>query len=135
MLFPDPGTSRALVAASRELIAGSRALMARSRRRAAASRTLTRPLCGGTDSSNPVTPIGLRARIRQMIDSGCLPRLTGSRAWLGQGHGDVCPLCALVITTAHWEREVEAAPLGEVRTHAVCFRMWFEESARLEKTA
>jgi hypothetical protein len=137
MLFPDPGTSRALVATSRQLIAGSRALMARSRRLAAASRTLTRPLCGGADgSNNPVTPIGLRASIRQLLEDGHLPPLFDSRSWLGQGHGDVCLLCSQAITLAHWEREVEAPPLGEVRTHAVCFRMWVEESDRLlKKTA
>jgi hypothetical protein len=133
----EPGSARtlALVAVSRGLIAASRDRIQRSRRRAAASRTLTRPLRGAAGGSPPITPIGLRARIREMLTTGCLPPLRQGRSWLGQGHGDVCPLCLQTITLEHWEREVDVEPLGEVRTHAVCFRMWHEESQRDENAA
>jgi hypothetical protein len=128
--------SEALIAASRVLLLSSRERILRSRRRAAASQVLTRPLRGGADNHEyPVTPIGLRGRIRTMLNNGYLPPLTSRRSWLGQGHGDVCPLCTQTITPSHWQREVEAPPLGEVRVHTVCFRMWLEESGGLEKSA
>jgi hypothetical protein len=117
-------------------IAASLERIRRGRRRAAACRILIFPLCGGSEGhDHPVTPIGLRGRIRTMLQGGHLPPLMSRRSWLGQGHGDVCPLCTQMITSSQWEREVEAAPLGEVRVHAVCFRMWFEESAEVEKSA
>jgi hypothetical protein len=87
-------------------------------------------------SSGPtVSPIGLRRRIREMIASGQLPALVDRRSWIGQGHGDPCLLCDQLITVAHWEHEVEIAPLGEIRAHGVCFRIWLEESADLRKIA
>lgn len=70
-----------------------------------------------------------------MIETGQLPALADRRAWIGQGHGEPCLLCEQVITTTHWEHEVEIPPHGEIRAHAVCFRMWLEESEELRKTA
>ena len=117
-------------------IAASLERIVRGQRRAAAARVLTRPLRGGSEGhDHPVTPIGLRGRIRAMLRGGNLPPLMSRRCWLGQGHGDVCPLCTEAITSSQWQREVEAPPLGEVRVHALCFRMWFEESAWVEKSA
>ena len=128
--FFDRGRSDAAVASSRLRIA-------RSRRRIVASRVLTRPVQGGDgNSSGPtVSPIGLRRRIREMIASGLLPPLVDRRSWIGQGHGEPCLLCEQLITAAHWEHEVEILPLGEIRTHGVCFRIWVEESEDLRKIA
>lgn len=117
-------------------ITSSQVRIARSRRRIGASRVLTRPLHGGEGGSGPtVSPIGLRSRIREMIATGQLPALINRRSWVGQGHGDRCLLCEQVITAAHWEHEVEIAPLGEIRAHGVCFRIWVEESEQLRKIA
>jgi len=117
-------------------ITSSQLRIARSRRRIRASRVLTRLIQGGEGSSGPtVSPIGLRSRIREMIATGQLPALNNRRSWVGQGHGDRCLLCEQVITAAHWEHEVEIAPLGEIRTHGVCFRIWVEESEQLRKIA
>jgi hypothetical protein len=116
-------------------IASSRRLIARSRQRIRASRVLTRPIAGAEGSGPTVSPIGLRRRIRDMIASGELPVLIDRRSWIGQGHGQRCLLCGQLITAAHWEHEVEFAPLGEIRTHGVCFRMWAEESEYLRKIA
>lgn len=122
-------------ARSEALIATSRLLLARSRRTIIAARVLTRPICGGDGSGPTVSPIGLRRRIRTLIETGRLPTLRGGRSWVGQGHGDLCVLCEQVITAAHWEHEVEIAPGGEIRVHGVCFRIWVEESEQLRKTA
>jgi len=117
-------------------ITSSQARIARSRRRIRASRVLTRPIHGGEGGSGPtVSPIGLRARIREMIATGQLPALINRRSWTGQGHGHRCLLCEQLITAAHWEHEVEIAPLGEIRAHGVCFRIWVEESEQLRKIA
>lgn len=117
-------------------ITSSRLRIARSLQRIRASRVLTRPIRGGEGSSGPiVSPIGLRRRIRQMIETGQLPALTNRRSWVGQGHGERCPLCEQLITVAHWEHEVEVGPLGELRAHGVCFRIWVEESEEVRKIA
>lgn len=120
---------------SRATLVSSRLRIVRSRTRIRQSRLLTRPISGGEGSGPTVTPIGLRRRIRSMIETGLLPALPDRRSWVGQGHGDTCLLCEQTITPSHWEREVEIAPIGEIRAHAVCFRIWVEESAQLRKTA
>ena len=109
--------------------------IARSRRAILASRVLLRPIRGSEGSGPTVSPIGLRRRIRGLIEAGALPALMDRRSWIGQGHGDACLLCEQDITPAHWEHEVELPPLGEIRAHAVCFRIWLEESQQLRKTA
>ncbi|HEX3179246.1 MAG TPA: hypothetical protein VHZ49_21400 [Methylomirabilota bacterium] len=96
---------------------------------------LLRPISGGEGSGPTVTPIGLRRRIRGMIQSGELPALIDRRSWIGQGHGAPCLLCEQLITAAHWEHEVDVVPAGEIRAHGVCFRIWLEESEQLRKSA
>jgi hypothetical protein len=122
-------------ARSRSTLVTSRLRIVRSLQRIRASRVLTRPIQGGDGSGPTVSPIGLRRRIRGMIESGELPALMGRRSWIGQGHGDACLLCEQKITKAHWEHEVDIPPLGEIRSHGVCFRIWVEESEELRKTA
>jgi hypothetical protein len=93
------------------------------------------PIRGGDGSGPTVSPIGLRRRIREMLEEGVLPALQDRRSWIGQGHGQVCLLCEQLITAAHWEHEVEILPFGEIRSHGVCFRMWLEESEQRRKIA
>jgi hypothetical protein len=117
-------------------IAQSRLRIAVSRQRIRASRVLTRAIRGGEGGSGPtVSPIGLRRRIHEMIATGQLPALVDRRSWIGQGHGASCLLCEQLITSAHWEHEVDIPPVGEIRAHAVCFRIWREESEQLRKIA
>jgi hypothetical protein len=104
-----------------------------SRRRITRSRQ--RPIQGGEGSGPTVSPIGLRRRIREMLVFGQLPALIDRRSWIGQGHGQPCLLCEQLITAAHCEHEVDLAPLGEIRAHGVCFRIWVEESEQLRKIA
>ena len=131
MDLPSFGRDRSAAA-----IASSRLRIARSRLLIRASRVLSRPIRGAEGGSGPtVSPIGLRQRIRQLIESGQLPALTTRRSWIGQGSGAKCLLCEQLITAAHWEHEVEILPLGELRAHGVCFRMWVEESEEIRKIA
>lgn len=120
---------------SAEVISSSRLRIMRSRQRIRASHVLTRPIRGGEGSGPTVSPIDLRRRIREMIALGQLPALLDRRSWIGQGHGDRCLLCEQLISAAHWEHEVEIAPMGEIRTHGVCFRIWVEESEQQRKIA
>jgi hypothetical protein len=120
---------------SRARLDSSRLRIARTRQRIRASHVLTRPIAGGEGSGPTVTPIGIRRRIRGMIETGQLPALADRRSWIGQGHGQACLLCEQTITAAHWEHEVEILPLGEIRAHGVCFRIWLEESEQLRRSA
>ena len=122
-------------ARSAEVIRSSRLRIMRSRQRIRASQVLTRPIRGGEGSGPTVSPIGLRRRIREMIALGQLPALLDRRSWIGQGHGDPCLLCEQLITAAHWEHEVDIPPMGEIRAHGVCFRIWVEESEQVRKIA
>ena len=115
--------------------ARSRLRIIRSSQRIRASRVLTRPHPGGEGSGPTVSPIGLRRRIREMLLFGQLPALVDRRSWIGQGHGQTCLLCEQLITAAHWEHEVDIAPVGEIRAHGVCFRIWVEESEQLRRIA
>jgi hypothetical protein len=125
----DRGRSAAAIAESRLRIAASRQSIR-------ASRILTRAIRGGEGGSGPtVSPIGLRRRIHELIATGQLPALLDRRSWTGQGHGASCLLCEQLITAAHWEHEVDIPPIGEIRAHAVCFRIWREESEQLRKIA
>jgi hypothetical protein len=122
-------------ARSAEVIRSSRLRIMRSRQRIRASQVLTRPIRGGEGSGPTVSPIGLRRRIREMVALGQLPALLDRRSWIGQGHGDPCLLCEQLITAAHWEHEVDIPPMGEIRAHGVCFRIWAEESEQVRKIA
>jgi len=122
-------------ARSAAAIASSRARIVRSRRHIRASRVLTHRIAGGDGSGPTVSPIDLRRRIRDMIVTGQIPPLLDRRSWIGQGHGQVCLLCEQLITSAHWEHEVDLPPVGEIRVHGVCFRIWLEESEEVRKIA
>ncbi|HXU90534.1 MAG TPA: hypothetical protein VFQ62_16900 [Methylomirabilota bacterium] len=122
-------------AGSTGAIASSRLRIVRSRQRIRASRVLIHPVTGGDGSGPTVSPIDLRRRIRGMILTGQLPPLLDRRSWIGQGHGEPCLLCEQMISSAHWEHEVDVPPVGEIRVHGVCFRIWLEESEQVRKIA
>ncbi len=122
-------------AGSTGAIASSRLRIVRSRQRIRASRVLIHPVTGGDGSGPTVSLIDLRRRIRGMILTGQLPPLLDRRSWIGQGHGEPCLLCEQMISSAHWEHEVDVLPVGEIRVHGVCFRIWLEESEQVRKIA
>ena len=122
-------------AGSTGAIASSRLRIVRSRQRIRASRVLIHPVAGGDGSGPTVSPIDLRRRIRDMLLTGQIPALLDRRSWIGQGHGEPCLLCEQMISSAHWEHEVDVPPVGEIRVHGVCFRIWLEESEQVRKIA
>jgi hypothetical protein len=68
----------------------------------------------------------VRARIRQMLDTGLLECEPG-KTWAGPGVGDTCAACAAPISAAEIEYEVDLASGPTLRLHAACHRIWMEE--------
>jgi hypothetical protein len=69
----------------------------------------------------------LRARARERISRGRLPRVKAARTWGGLGSGLSCDLCDMVILATQPEFEVQidlAAPAEVVRFHRHCHTVW-----------
>ena len=72
----------------------------------------------------------LRARARQRIGQGLLPREKPTRMWGGRGTGAVCNLCDRPIDSSEPEMELEYEPSGgvsSVRLHLHCQSIWDAE--------
>jgi hypothetical protein len=71
----------------------------------------------------------LRARARERIEQGRLPRARALRTWGGRGSGLSCDLCDAPITgdEPEFELQLDAIPSGEtVRLHRLCHTLWNE---------
>jgi len=71
----------------------------------------------------------LRARARERIEQGRLPRAKAFRTWGGRGSGLRCDLCEAAITTEEpeFELQLDLTPSGEpVRFHRLCHALWNE---------
>ena len=71
----------------------------------------------------------LRARARERIEQGRLPRARAVRTWGGRGNGLRCDLCDAVITSdePEFELQLDIIPSGEpVRFHRLCHSLWNE---------
>jgi hypothetical protein len=69
----------------------------------------------------------LRARARQRIGQGLLPREKPTRMWGGRGTGAVCNLCDRPIDNSEPEMELEYEPsagVSSVRLHLRCQSIW-----------
>lgn len=72
----------------------------------------------------------LRARARELIEQGRLPRSKALRTWGGQGSGLRCDLCSAPIASdeTEFELQLDLAPSGEtIRFHRLCHSLWSEE--------
>lgn len=75
----------------------------------------------------------LRARAREMIREGKLPRGRAAQLWGGHGSGDdTCCLCALSIDVDHLEYELQFcdpqdADRRSIHFHLPCLRAWEAE--------
>jgi len=78
----------------------------------------------------------LRARARELISAGRLPRQHPIRIWGGNGSGDqTCSLCDRVISREEVEYELEYSVDSAVRMmrfHFICHAAWQLECAREE---
>lgn len=71
----------------------------------------------------------LRARARERIDEGRLPRARALRTWGGRGSGLRCDLCDEAITSdePEFELQLDPIPSGEpIRFHRLCHGLWNE---------
>ena len=70
----------------------------------------------------------LRARAREAIESGALPRDQPLHTWGGRGTGRHCDVCGRAIPPAETELELEfvaaGRPLPLLRMHPQCFMVW-----------
>ena len=69
----------------------------------------------------------IRARIRQMIESGELPCEETGKVWAGHGTGTHCAACGEPIEPTEIEFEVALGPSQTLRLHRLCHHLWQEE--------
>jgi len=75
--------------------------------------------------------IGLRARVRQMVESGEMPCEEPGKLWAGRGVGTHCAACGQPITSTEVEFEITLASGVELRLHRLCHDVWREECEEL----
>lgn len=71
----------------------------------------------------------LRARARERLRQGRLPRIKAARTWGGLGSGLPCDLCDAAILSSEPEFELQldlSAPSESVRFHRQCHTIWSE---------
>ncbi|HEX3179268.1 MAG TPA: hypothetical protein VHZ49_21515 [Methylomirabilota bacterium] len=71
----------------------------------------------------------IRARIRQLHDSGDIPcddELDG-KLWAGPGRGRLCAICMTAIEETETEFEVDLSSGKILRVHRQCYSLWLEE--------
>jgi hypothetical protein len=68
----------------------------------------------------------LRERIKDLLESGCLPRMTQPRTWVGYGSGSACDICREQIGIDDVEYEIEDATQQTkgLRLHLHCHNLW-----------
>jgi hypothetical protein len=87
----------------------------------------------GAMSGSPETPAAeLRARVRSALASGILPPTTGQVIALRVA-GNLCACCTAQIDALAIHYQVDL-PQGKLYAHVACFRAWFNESRRLERS-
>ena len=77
----------------------------------------------------------LRARARERIEQGRLPRAKALRTWGGRGSGLVCDLCDAAITSdePEFELQLDLTPSGvPVRLHRLCHAIWSDARQDVE---
>jgi hypothetical protein len=73
--------------------------------------------------------IELKRIVAEKRREGCLPRFTDTRAWAGNGSGEVCMLCEIPIDAGQIEYEVECQDGVDkqlLRFHELCYRLCSE---------
>lgn len=74
----------------------------------------------------------VRARVRQMLESGSLPCDEEGKVWAGRGLGTHCAACGEAIGAADIEFEVDLASGVALRLHRLCHEIWREECDSLQ---
>jgi hypothetical protein len=71
--------------------------------------------------------LSIRARVREMVETGQLPCDESGKVWAGRGSGTHCAACGEPIESAQIEFEVPLGPTAVLRLHRACYRIWQEE--------
>lgn len=80
----------------------------------------------------------LRARARELLEQGRLPRAQALRTWGGRGSGLRCDLCEAAIASGEpeFELQLDLNPSAEsVRFHRLCHTVWNEAREAFEPRA
>jgi len=75
--------------------------------------------------------LNIRARIRQMVDTGELPCEESGKVWAGHGSGTHCAACGEAIEPNQIEFEVPLGRSRVLRLHRPCHHIWQEECQTL----
>jgi hypothetical protein len=75
--------------------------------------------------------LNVRARIRQMVETGELPCEESGKVWAGRGSGTHCAACGETIEPTQIEFEVEVSTSTILRLHRLCHNIWHEECETL----
>ena len=75
--------------------------------------------------------LNIRARVREMVETGQLPCEESGKVWAGHGSGTHCAACGEPIESTQIEFEVPLGPGAVVRLHRACYRIWQEECETL----
>lgn len=74
----------------------------------------------------------IRARVRQMLETGALPCDEPGKVWAGRGVGTHCAACGEPIAVTDIEFEVDLLSGTTLRLHRVCHEIWREECDTLQ---
>lgn len=78
------------------------------------------------DSSEIIDPARHeRARVRERLQAGLLPRGPAHELFGGNGTGAICHCCDQVITPDQIEFEIHVGSVLMMHSH--CMRLWFDE--------
>jgi hypothetical protein len=75
--------------------------------------------------------LNIRARIRQMVETGELPCEESGKVWAGRGSGTHCAACGDTIEPTQIEFEVELGASTMLRLHRLCHQIWKDECQAL----
>ena len=73
----------------------------------------------------------IRARIRQMVETGELPCEESGKVWAGRGDGTHCAACGEPIKPTEVEFEAELPSGATLRLHRLCHEVWRDECETL----
>ena len=75
--------------------------------------------------------LNIRARIREMVETGELPCEESGKVWAGRGSGTHCAACGETIESTQIEFEVALSATTILRLHRACHQIWQEECEML----
>ena len=72
-------------------------------------------------------PEEIRARMRQMVETGQISCAEPDKVWAGRGNGSHCAACTDPIGPTEIEFEIDLQSGSTLRLHRACHAIWREE--------